>query len=77
MITVVFVQDFDLENMCRQYESNQNNLLTVIVFTSHSNLDQVFKVGKVMAELQDFYPENMFMQKSVHRTYQTIKIARD
>ncbi len=52
-------QGFGLENMCKQYESNQNSLAGVIVLTNHSNLDLDSKARKVIDKLfQDFDVEN-------------------
>ncbi len=35
------VRDVNIENLCRQYESNQNSLIGVIVLASHSNLSMI------------------------------------
>lgn len=61
---------FDLENKCRLYESNQNSLYKVIVFTSHSNLDLDFKV------IQNFDLENIQHESNRHSLSEVIELAR-
>lgn len=46
-VIVELVQDIQLENMKRQYESKLNSLGEVIVLTSHSNRDLNVMVRKV------------------------------